>query len=116
MDHWASAVLGIEHTMADVMLRYNELKAELASARGRHRQAERLRHRENSIVDVSQKAQLQDSTSEAEPESPAMRQAASKAVAAPAPETSRNGLRCSSRVVCLREPSPLCPLNTQFSF
>ena len=29
--------------MADVMLRYNELKAELAFARGRHRQAVRLR-------------------------------------------------------------------------
>ena len=97
--------------MTVVMLRYNELKAELACARGRHRQTVRSRQvLAHGIVDAAQKAQLLDSLREAESEPPVKWQAASKFASAPPAKKSSNGLRCSSGAVCLQEPSPLCPL------
>ena len=43
VDHWGGEVLRIEREMSLVMLTYNELKAKLAFARGRHRQTVRAR-------------------------------------------------------------------------
>ena len=41
VDFWAGEVLRIEREMSLVMLTYNELKAKLTFARGRHRQVVR---------------------------------------------------------------------------
>ena len=41
--YWASEIHNLEHQMSVVVLRYNEFKAELAFARGRHRQTARMR-------------------------------------------------------------------------
>ena len=93
-EFWTGEIVQIEHEMSVVTLKYNEFKAQLTFARGRHRQTVGARQvAVQGNVDPVERAELLRSQDDPVPQGPLVvkGQMSAAVVATPAVKKARNG-------------------------